>query len=283
MNQLTAIEEDILKCLVCTEIPDTLNLQRLCLASIGQENGCEQFIQNHYKERGDTPRLFRIPSEQLSLVYRLSIPLSLHVNISHSYETKFRRWESSFPNGTMHLTTREGLNRILEISVKNGISLDLENAYGKIFDVERERRSGLSAPHSWSETKEYRPPFQKDLLMHQFVVCEEKVIGIPYYTKESEVVLEKRDICLEDCYDLTEEETRKTEFRLDAMFSSPNHRGDIVAEKYLPEMLKEREKNKIENWDEEREGKKLISYQIELLRIRGPVLIYDPTWVSKVA
>lgn len=277
---VTTSSQIILEKLVCKDIPDTRKLQQLRIDSLDTISQYEKIMREHYPDKDETTyRLIKIPQHELEKVYRGAIPLSFPSCDfwgNRDIETNFFRWTSwDYQQGAMHLTTEKSLNNLLRIFVNNKIPIQQEVAYGKVFDVEIQGRPGISVLHSSSGG------YGDSFFRHQFVVCKQNVIGVPYYFTEDIITREGKQ---EEGYnhvsfEISKKRTQQKTYFCKAIFSSPDHIGDITPKNYIPKMLEDKRKNKIENWDESRWGK-LENVEIDLLRIGDPILIYDPKWVE---
>ena len=282
-------DNEILEGLVCGSIPDTRKLQELRLELVGQESPDEKYMrERHHGKWANTPRLVRIPDEELREVYRAAIPLTFPGPDAYNddpLKTHFARWTSGdSSNGAMHLTTPKGLNNLLRVFTKNEIEIGLELAYGKIVEGWG-GESGICVPYRWKIGNCF--DYYEELLRHQFVVCEWEVIGHPYYTKKTKVSNKSKEDKIGG-RSFTNEETEETTFRVDAMFSWAKLSHVNTPEKYLLKYLAERDKRTRKEWDDREQRRKregfegegeLTDLHTELLKIGDPVLIYDPEWV----
>ena len=286
MVKVEITEVEVLEKLICRDIPDTRALQQMRMESIGHESRSEQTIEKYYPEKWSVPRVVRMPPEDQKKVYSLLIPLTFGFGepfqkTDKKPEIYFSRWQSRMCGmGSMHLTTEEALNMILEILVKNNIPIKLEMSYGPIFDVDKQRRlydPAIAVPFCW-HTNDYDP--SESLVHHQFAVCKQKVIGTPYYFLEETIVkTEKQERILPDHLGLSLERVHQRDYSCSAVFTSPEHWRDLQPDKLIPSILEERKQGRID--DQNPKYGELESAEIKLLKIGEPVLVYDPAWISE--
>ena len=275
-------DQAILEKLVCDEIPDTKKLQQIRLDSIGIESEDEKNVNIYHTAWADRARrLIKIPQEQLKLIYRISIPLTfdnIKINQDNSFNAFFTRWMAKNGScGAMNLITSRGFDQLLDFFKDNNLPFRIELAYGKIFDEDEERNPAVSVPFSFHNCREYGG---YHIHRQQYVICERKIIGIPYYIKTIEISHKSQQN--ESKYktlELKEQVVKRTKYEAHAMFLSPGFEDKISPEKYLSRELKEKDKESVQNWNEKDNGR-LIHLHNELIKIGMPIIIYDPAWIS---
>lgn len=282
-------DEEIINSLECDDIPNTRVLQEMRLKSVGKQTGHEEHIQKYYSEElkerlMKVPRIVILPIAEQTQIYSLAIPLSFPLcdftgRDKEKIKTYFHRWTSwDCQVGAMHLTTQKGLEGLVKIFSKNFLSIKPEPAYGPIFGVSWQRdnlQAGLSVPHSWY-VDTYDPG--ESLMRHQFVICEQDVIGIPYFFT-IEQILEAREeqIGYNNTFiKRSHSQTRVKEAHCWATFYSSLHARK--PQDYLQELLDERAKEEI---GEGTFQGRVISSSWRTIRFGEPVTIYDPKWIDE--
>src|SRR3989344_5950909 len=114
MVKIPLTNEDIIKRLVCKEIPDGRELQRKRIDLIGKAQEGRAYA-NSPQEAKKTKRIFTLTKEKLLKIYHKVIPLSLDLE---DYDSYFLRWGK---NGAVHLTTDEKLNELEGVLRDNDI------------------------------------------------------------------------------------------------------------------------------------------------------------------
>jgi len=271
-------------------IPDTRKLQEVRLENINEVRE-ERIHKNESEEIRKAPRIILLSKEEQKQIYTLSIPLSFpsrdftKSKKNSGVKTDYFRFQGdSNQRGAMHLTTSINLYELIKIFARHEIPVKLETAYGNVFDLDRERRPAITVPHSWYE-ETYSPCFFR----HQFVVCEQEVVGVHFVALEELVLTDTR----EQTEDNTErrfspEEIRFTStgnatirrFYCGATFTSPIH--VYKPESYLEKNLNERIKGRI--------GQREYNYgmdltvtnaKVEIVHLSEPLPVFDPKWVEE--
>ena len=280
-------DKEALKNLVCEDIPDVRKMQRMRLDSIGYLSSGEQYMEKYYRQDKfeKTPRLIRIPSEELREVYSLALPLTfpmLDQIKGGGFGPSYSRWQhNGGGGGAMHLTTKRGLSRLLGIFAKNNLPVKEESAFGPVFDFLKDNRKWSIVPHSWY-VDTYDP--YENLFTHQFVACEQKVIGIPYYYVEKITRREesRNKFLTQADSSFTDETTKDVNYHAEAVF--------VNSEQAFVKQYKERILGMLRSWNQRKtkEFNKISKTHhteyssIRLLNIGEPVLIYDPEWIKSL-
>lgn len=280
-------DKEILEKMVCSAIPNTRKLQRIRIKHLG----CNYFGEEHMKKYdvknyASPKRIVQLPADDLKRIYELSVPLSLSFGDffrDEGIELFFHRWRKGCSDdfggyGAMHLTTYKNFNVLLEIFNDHALPAKFEKACAKITDEEKQSRKAVSVPHHWY-VDNYDP--HEEVVYHQFVVCDEKVLGIPYYYVEEIKTKEEECEDRRSWFTYSQEEKLLKEFDCRAFFTSSDLSDYSAVEQYINKKLKERADDIKKGFSSKGEARQLISSSVRLLKIGEPVMIYDPEWVRK--
>jgi hypothetical protein len=280
-------DKEILEKMVCSAIPNTRELQRIRIKHLGFNYSGEEHMRKYYSEKYASPkRIVQLPADDLKMIYELVIPLSFSNGDffrDEGVELHFPRWNKGWSNdwggyGAMHLTTKKNFNVLLAIFNNHTLPMKFEKACEKITDEEKQNREAVSVPHHWY-VNNYDP--HEEVVYHQFVVCNEKILGVPYYSVDE--IKTKEEECDDRRWGFTysREEMLKKEFDCRAFFTSSDLSDYSVVKQYISKKLKERADDIKKGFSSKGEARQLISSSVRLLKIGEPVMIYDPEWVRK--
>ena len=247
-------EAEIVKKLVCTDIPDTRALRQARIDSVGTESCYEKIIREHYPELYEEKRLVRLPDAALRKVYQLSFPLSFPIcDFSTNYcgSTCFFRWASGSSDGGMNITTPAGLDQILRICDEQKLPFEEAQAYGTVCELEKPGQ-GAAVPLSW-RVDTYDPA--RFLFEAQFVQRNDAIYMISYvaFTNGEETETTRESPLVGQYTIRTKRESWDT-YRASAA---------AFCQKHLEEGI---------DWIKKNKGK--------LLKAEQPVVIFDPAWVD---
>lgn len=274
-------DQELIARLKWEDIPDTRQIQKERIESIGVTNQYEKSMQRFELEYprdtrfSATKRLVLLPEEQLREVYSLAIPLAVPLGDFSVKTNPYHRWTNgNSQKGAMHLTTPQGLERLLDIFRNNEITVKEEKMYGTLCDADANEmpKVGVVVPHSW-----FIAPLGdgEALFEHQFVVAEYKVFVIPYVNIRGEtVVARKREPILGSIF---KEENTTTHYRRFEATGIPFCETHLpLAETAIRETYARRDKDALG----ERDDARVIEAQTFIAKIEKPVLIYDPAWIK---
>ena len=269
MVKIPLTNEDIIKRLVCKEIPDGRELQRKRIDLIGKAQEGRAYAISP-QEAKKTKRIFTLTKEKLLKIYHKVIPLSLDLE---DYDSYFFRWGK---NGAVHLTTDEKLNELEGVLRDNDIPREYTRG-DKLFDGSEEPTPGIIVPYRWSRNGA--------LIVHKFLVCEDRLQAFPYWYLEETVTKEKEfskeDNIVRDRFEIRSITERKRVYHSSAMFCKSGEANEALwPRNYLPKMLAKREIKYRKNWDKSRDPK-LARIKFRLLGTDRSVTVYDPKWIVK--
>jgi hypothetical protein len=305
-EELEPNDQQALEQIANNSIPNTRELQKLRKELIGKQSSYEKHMQQHYPKHWETPRIVRLSIEDQLKIANLSIPLSFpsldwgyeNINVS-AIDTNFYRFQGN--RTALHLTTEQGLNKLLQIFTQNQIPIKNEKACGPILDSERTSLPAISVPHSWY-VDNYDP--HEDLFQHQFVVYDgqyqEEILAYPYIYKKETTRQQNtsEDPILDEIRNniqFRKKITTHTEYKTDAYFANPfahSHNANPAkqvrksiegqlqsrfAQDLKPTPLKKREfaimTSKIEY-------NATLGGKVTLLRVDDPITIFRPDWIQ---
>jgi hypothetical protein len=280
-------EKEALERLVCCDIPNTKEMQRIQVKYLGGRYEGEEQMKKYYHKKWASPRrIVQLPKDDLKTIYELVIPLSFSqgdFNRCEGIELSFPRWKKGSSDdfgsyGAMHLTTQKNFDMLIEIFNKHHLPVKFEHPCEKVLDGEKQKRKAVSVPHHWYVDN--WDPFE-DVVYHQFVVCEEEVLAIPYYFVREEKLKEEECENHKSWIVFSQKDTLRKEFQCEAFFTSPAASGDLVPEKYITKRLKEIDNGIKDSFSSPNKNLQLVSSSVRLLKIGAPVVIYDPEWIRK--
>jgi len=280
-------DKDILERLVCCDIPNTKEMQRIRVKYLGSSYDGEEHMKKYYPKKWASPRrIVQLPADDLKKIYESVIPLSFSQGDFYrdeGIELFFSRWNRGSSDdfgsyGAMHLTTKKNLDVLIEIFNKHDLTVKFERPCGKVLDGEKQERKAVSVPHHWYVDN--WDPFEC-IVYHQFVVCEEEVLAVPYYFVEEMKLKEEEYKDHKSWIIFSQKDTLNKEFQCRAFFTSRGASGDLMPEKYINKKLKEKADDIKESFSSPNQNQQLLLSSVRLLKIGEPVVIYNPEWIRK--
>jgi len=261
------------KSITCEDIPDTKKLQEIRLSALDKQTGDERFMQEHYPVEYKTPRITTLTVDERRRIYSLVFPLSFSLpeSFGSKVQTHFGRWSGNSRSydgsGAMNLTTGKGLDELISIFSKNNLPIRPGPASGNVFgrwgDRDCRCEAGINVPYGW-QVDTYDP--NQSIINHQFVVCEQTVMGVPfkYVIREKMKNVEKGKVT-------TVVEKKE---HCEAYFYPKEH-PDF--ETYLLKRLEEKAQEQV---GEDRYEGKVVMCKLNFIGLGEPKLVYDPSWVN---